>query len=774
MAKGNDRPKGTRVPSKLEGALAVAALLLVLAGLLFYLSEENPTLSDIRNGSRAIIGGVALLVGAIVYLRSHVRREDGATDGAPVASQGPSAAPETPAPAPSAEVAGMLAHADDALVALRDLVEHGAGHGDFGALPEFLSRMGLMEWRPAFSVGAARLRRNGRWWLTLHADELTEDDVDRAMALEFALNLNDDLARRDLPRQMTDAWRVARVLAEVSELKPLEVGADPAVELLLSGSNPAGEWAGRIGFARYLEGLPAPFRVGYVFQSNPAERVACVETTVPRPECFAVVAGENVARRRVLARAYALRISLAVGRGALSHLTGVERVVVNAHAHASEDILLSLDLTTASLQRLRAAVRSDASLDESLPSDPALRAAPEDEGWLAPVEPWLSRQDEQVAPPARRREPELVDAPATEDMARSCGARRVSDLSIMERAGRVSAWNAILHELGDTTQEAVSRLMALRDETSDPTVAEACSRACTALVDGTCDVSEKRELAWLFVSGDTLSVQTRRAREALEGEVTPDDLERAREGLERVLSPIAEEGLYLDSADTVFRYFNSVAERVSYNRSAPDGGCVVRLVPDEYYTAHSTAARVLTMLGRHEEALAHAEELMRVAPLTPDAALSKVRCLEEQSRIFEAADLLRETIARSSTVRDMAICHYRLAFMEWKLGRSDLAVACYQRAIELHPEVAAQARSELSDLLQSEPSLKALKDEEVAPALETAGIPLGNVDGLYEVMRDAARSCADAGVFSVARPLASVLLEMRRDDVLLGVYASLA
>lgn len=776
MARENDRPRGSKGPGRLEGALAAAALLLVFAGLLFYLSEEHPTLSDIRSGSRAIIAGVALLTGIVVYLRGRARHEDDETDGpspSPRAEAGDEA-PEAPAPAPKAELAGMLAHAEDALSALRDLVEHGAGHGDFGALPGFLRRMGLMEWHPAFSVSATRLRRNGRWWLTMHGDELSEDDVDHAMALEFALNLSEDLARRRWPQQMTDTWRTARVLAEVAELKPLEIGTDSAVDLLLSGSDPAGEWAGRIGLARYLEGLPAPFRVGYAFQSNSAEHVACVETTVPRPECFAVVAGEDAARRDALARAYALRISLAVGRGALSHLPEVERVVVNAHAHGSGDVLLSLDLTTASLQRLRAAVRSDSSLDDALPKDPALRAAPSAEGWLAPVEPWLSRQDERVAPQARRREPELVDAPATEDMARSCGARRVSDLAIMERAGRVSAWNAILHELGNTTQEAVSRLMALRDETSDPTVAKACSRTCAALVDGTCDVAERRELAWVFVSGDALSVQARRAREALEGEVTPDDLTRTLEGLERVLSPIAEKGLYLDGPDAVFRYFNSVAERVSYNLASPDGGRQVRLVPDEYYTAHSVAARVLTMLGRPEEALAHADELMRVAPLTPDAALSKVRCLEEQSRIFEAADLLRETIARSSTVRDMSICHYRLAFMEWKLGRSDLAVACYQRAIELHPEIAAQAREELSDLLQSEPSLRALEGEEVAATLRAAGIPLGNVDELYGVMRDAARACTDAGVFSVARPLVSVLLEMRRDDVLLGAYTSLA
>ena len=151
-----------------------------------------------------------------------------------------------------------------------------------------------------------------------------------------------------------------------------------------------------------------------------------------------------------------------------------------------------------------------------------------------------------------------------------------------------------------------------------------------------------------------------------------------------------------------------------------------------------------------------------------------MRCLEELSRIFEAADLLKGAIGYASTARDLSICFYRLAFMEWKLGREDLCVACYQRAISLHPDIAPQAKSELADLLSANGSLHALADEEVVPALEQGGLPTGKVGELRLEMRDALVATTDAELFGVARQLASALIEFCRDDTLIDVRRSLA
>ena len=53
-------------------------------------------------------------------------------------------------------------------------------------------------------------------------------------------------------------------------------------------------------------------------------------------------------------------------------------------------------------------------------------------------------------------------------------------------------------------------------------------------------------------------------------------------------------------------------------------------------------------------------------------------------------------------------------------------------------------------------------------------IPVGAVDELRKRTRDAVAACADAGLFALARPLTGALLELCRDDALVGVYRSLS
>jgi tetratricopeptide (TPR) repeat protein len=179
------------------------------------------------------------------------------------------------------------------------------------------------------------------------------------------------------------------------------------------------------------------------------------------------------------------------------------------------------------------------------------------------------------------------------------------------------------------------------------------------------------------------------------------------------------------------------------------------------------------MLDRGEEALAHADELVRIAPATPDAALVRVRVLENMSRTYDAADLLEEAITRCSTSRDLAICFYRLAYMEWKRGRSDLSVACYERSIALGTPLMEQAKDELADLLESDPSLKHLSEEEAIAVLKEAGIPVGDPEALRMMAARAAIAATDSNLFGVAASLTGTLIDARRDDVLVDIYHSL-
>ena len=744
------------------GIVIVVGALLAVCSILFFIAFGTGERGEVRTVWQGCLAGVtAVIFGTGIFA---AKPGPGARASQPGAARVPGARPSPG----NAALEGMISHSEDVVATLRDIVAHG-GDG-FGDLPDLLRRTGLMDWPEAPATRAHRLHRSGRWWLgATMDDEMTYDGI---VALEVALNLNDDLMGRPCPPGATLEERAQSVLAGVHRLRPRTFEADdPAAQLLeflTDETDERGEWSCRTRCADAFENLPLPVRAGLAFRANVARGLLCARLTVPYPTCLSAVSSDEPARERILT-GYAARAALAVARAAFASSPALTRVVVSC-GHGTGETLVSLDLDAEALERLDRLMGTDV---EDLPSDPALRARGCEGSASEPLKPHLTLDDERLCPPERYQEVELDVSPVGEPLATACGARRAADLGIMEKAGRTHAWRELVPRLGNTTQGAVALLVDLRDRTDDVTVAEACERTSRALVAGTTDVSATDELERLFVDGGDLVAVTDRARAALGQECPPERLEELLAELEAALSPITSMGIYLDDTASVYRYFNSFPERIRYNLAFRDDGRTVRLVPDEYYAAHSLAARMLNLLGRPGEALSHAEELMRIAPLTPDAALMKVRVLEDQSRIFEAADLLKETIGYASMVRDLAICFYRLAFMEWKLGREDLTVICYQRAINLHPEVAKLAQEELDDLLSANSELKPLPDDEIVEALSQAGLPTGEVSKMRRQTRDALVATTDAGVFSVAHALAGSLHELISDDALLDVRRSL-
>lgn len=711
--------------------------------------------------------GVAMI--AVGSLRN--RRElKAAAESAGQAASSPEGS-GSPAPQVAAEpgmqtVEALVQRSDDVAATLRDLVSHGQSSADYGMLPALLARSGLMEWEGAPRFSANRLRRNRRWWMSCDVDELTEDGYDRLIALEGALNLAADLAEGACPDAPDDQGRIEALFRDLASLSPL-----PAPEgRTFPAGEKDGEWATRLALSEWLENLPAPFRVVSAFQLDLDEGLACVDVAVPSPSCLALVAPGDEALQAAEARRYAWRLALTVARGAFAASPRIGRVGVNCVSHGARETLLSLLMDRGELDGLLAgAAAADA---EPVPARNC-RLDVAGDGRMLPVDALLARSDERLNPASRWDAVELDPMDASAAVREACGAARVSDLGINENARRVAAWNQLAGTLGATTADAVARLMATRDASEDQTVREACSRTCQALVDGAVDASDHQALALAFVLGGPLDQAQRQALDLAGEDAGPADLERALGLLDAALVPLAQAGSYADGPTRVFRYFNSAAERVRFNRTVADGRDVV-LVPDAYYAAHSLAARVLTQLGRAEEAQVHADELARIAPVTPDAALSRVRVLEAQERIFECVDVLVDALGYAATAREMSICLYRLAYMEWRLGRNRLAEACYERSMRLHGEIASQAKEELDELLESEPGLSRLDPEECARELSAAGVPLGDADGARHAMEEAAAACVDARLMGISRAYLAVALEVDRDDALLGVYRSLA
>ena len=513
--------------------------------------------------------------------------------GASVAQAQSSAdAPARTAPAGgTAAVEQLLQRSDDVIATLSDLVSHGddAGAIDLVAL---LSRAGIVDWTDAPNVSATHLVRSGRWWLNFDASALAEGDYERLVATEAALNVAQDAA--ELGTEPLDA-RVNRVLRGTIDLAPVQ--GNPIAAII--GSRDGGEWAYRLRFSDYAENAQVPFRLTFDLVANLDAGVVDIRPEVPAPQCVAPFF-ESAADRARAARAYALRIALACARFAFEASPRVSTVQVRCYVRGDERSVLYLKLTPVELAAVADAARSPEVDAGSFPQADCIFASFDETGWFEPIAdpsglPLI--EADVIDPPSRHRACELDGSACSRELAAATGAARVFDLGINENAGRMAAWREIADSLDGTTEGLVSKLVQTRDAASDLTVVEACERVSKALVDGKLDAGDEDLLARTFVFGGALDAIVDRAQEALENpeEHNPEEALAALTG---ALGPIMQTGLYLDDSETVYRYFNSTADRIAFNLDIDDRTRAVRLVPDSYYRAHSLAARLLMMMNR--------------------------------------------------------------------------------------------------------------------------------------------------------------------------------
>ncbi len=677
------------------------------------------------------------------------------------------------------DVAHMVYRSDDVFASLRDLVRHDDAPG---ALPHqhylatMLQAARIMTWPEAPACEGARLARTSRFWLRMGTADLDEDHYDVLITTEAALNVNQDLpdARTfglDSPEARQASLQLMRALCDQTvTTSPLTEEGLRACYHDADAADTPQDWVVRSTISNAAECLKTPFRVVMDHRVNIDTGLVVLHIEVPRPICMALFTPDTF-EQAGLARAYAFRLSVLLATHAFDASARVTRVVVNCHEHGNDQTILSLDINRDVLASLRKIARTD-TIESGFPTDERIRAKFKNL-WFAPVEPFVALSDHAATPERARIFPELDRRIASDAIKHTCHASRISDLGINENAARVAAWQQIYPQLGPSTEQAVSTLKAARDSASDITVAEACNRTMQALIDGQADLDNPSQLSTLFIDGSSLDVAVNRALKILNDDEHQDPA-AALKILETALAPIEEMGVYLDDETSVYRYFGSVSERIHHNWTVDEGGREICLVPDAYFNAHSNASIALGMMDRNEEALEHAETCMRLAPTSTFATLRKVRILEAQSRIYEAADLIIEVLRHATTPRDAAICHYRLAYMEWKLGREDLAAACYVRSLAWDTEMSTQAREELDDLISTLPNETAPTTEQAEALLAREGIPLGCVRTDKERTLAAAVACMDDGALISARPLMAALFAMNGDDVVMDVYRSLS
>lgn len=782
--------------------LLVFGVLLVLATALLSLDSDSDYLLILPFALITCAGGIAIVASQARPVSSVTRQGAAAGTGQPAATTvAATAAPQpaaTPAalpaiavaqqapvqeksaaPAPAEDVAQLVHRSSDLFATLRDLVRHeqaSATPTDKRHLATMLQAAGLMEWPDAPACQGGRLTRNNHFWIRLSVDNLDDTQYDTLVTTEAALGVNQDLpdvCRQSLTGTAAQKASLALMRSMCQQTIQRPALVDDGLRACYHTTDDAsheGDWVVRSLVCNAAESVRVPFRVVYDVHVNMDTGLVTLSLEIPRPRCMAIFSTSSTTQAS-LARAYAFRLAVLLASHAFDASSRVRRVVVNCHEHAAAATLVSLDLEREIMDTMRS-VATSPMIEEGFPTDRRIRASFSGR-WFTPVEPFVEFGSLQTMPQRALVFPELLVEEAPQAIASICHAKRICDLGINENASRVSTWNSIRTQLGSSTEQAVSTLLATRDAADDITVAEACNRTAQALVEGTADLDDLLALGSLFVDGSALDRAVAKAMRLLDNSENPD-AEGAVKVLEDALAPLEDMGAYLDDETSVYRYYGSVSERIQHNASVDEGGRMIRLVPDAYFNAHSNASIALGMLGRNDEALAHADICMRLAPTSTYATMRKVRVLEAESRIYEAADLIVAALRHAVTPRDAAICHYRLAYMEWKLGREDLAAACYQRSLTWDTEMSAQAQEELDDLLSSSPNLERLTSEQADALLAREGIPLGCVRTDADLTLAAAVACMDNAVFLAARPLMAVLFGMSNDDVVMGVYRSLA
>ena len=671
--------------------------------------------------------------------------------------------PASPSPNPSAQTLQLIMiRSQDALSTLRELATH-----DFeSTLATALRKTDILALEDGPRFGCAHIKQSERFWFQCDLRSATPEDYDILSSAEAVLNTYQDA--------LLAPWRTDDTLQDmrcvVDRLGYVCYDAEAALIPTKLTEDMSGEWGTRLRFARYCERLRLPFRTAYTFDVNLQANAMEIKASVPRPLCFAFL-GYGALECADAARFYAIELAEVLAQGAFAVNPQVEHVHVLCHEQGSSDALISLLIHRDELDKGR--VRTGVGTNIArLIEEGILVATLSDDGWFAPLPCVPKRLEGLMERPDRWVPPELKEGAIPEALAQSTRSRSYSDLAINENAARKEAWKELEPALDGKLGTAVKRLVALRDSDADLSVVEAANRVADALVNDAIDVDDTKAMQQLFINGSSLDQACGFARAALQNG-DHDAKEAALARLESELAPLMQTGLYLDDELSVYRYFNSIPERISYNFEVDDESRELRLVPDAYYAAHSLALRLHAFLGNFDMAFTHAEELCRIAPHTSDAILAKVRLLEDNTQIIEASELLHGLIEHAPTHQAMALAFYRLAFMEWKLGRSDLSVACYERSAQVSPSIAQQAAPELEDLLRAESTLKHLTREETEAALAEAGIPLGDDEALFERIARATQASTDAELFPIAWQLASFYADARRDDVSYAVYRSL-
>ncbi|MDO4797011.1 MAG: hypothetical protein Q4A01_03220 [Coriobacteriales bacterium] len=685
---------------------------------------------------------------------------------------------------------------DEPLEFLRDFVRSTQGASDGDASPsafeQYLAKQleesGLLD--ADEELGEVRMvwpRHSQLFYLRCPPGKITYASYLTALRIEAALNMALFASRYyhdTATANLEDLYRLqARILRSVCSQAPDVETADWGYLAMpwqsSHGPQALGEWSLRQSIAEAIEGAQVPYRLEASFRSNVSAGDVAIQTTYVPPLVFprstfaqdlGIVPTTSQMRSREASR-YAASIGILLAASAFRANSRIRRVWVSCveETPSRHVCRYSVCFDRRAFSRLRLDAIGDpvqVLADFGAPSV-------DDVDGLLPTEPCFYLEDERFCPHMRHDLWHLSERSLNTQATLMLGANRVSDLIIHEELPRSVAADSILSRLegsqrASSAEQSVRAILDVAHATSDFSVLDATERLVGKIVDGKVDPADEHAVRDELMHGDVLSRTVERAQSLAQA----GEHREALSLLQAELRRIDQSGWYDDTKVIACRSFDSFAERCLYNRMHRGDGRSVMLVPDAYVMAHLFASALIVgsqepSEGLLQDAQAHAQRALSVAPLSPVAHLGMVACLEQLGDLDGAAEQLVSLLEVSFTPQSIGMAYYRMAAIQFMRDEFAACQACYLQSARvfapLAPLIAAECQMLIAHGMPFDQDMDADKIEQT---LEQHHIPFAPTEHTSYALYECAAASVDAEVFPVASELLRVLEQLTGDDVI--------
>ena len=344
-------------------------------------------------------------------------------------------------------------------------------------------------------------------------------------------------------------------------------------------------------------------------------------------------------------------------------------------------------------------------------------------------------------------------------------------MSIFEDGQRRAYADEVSAALDGGVENAELTLKQIHDRTEDLLVRDICTRLLAAFSEGTLGETSFLEVKEAFMDAYGLKPAMMRASSLMR------DDDPAAIGL---LEELAAQGDAIDgfndTSRVCYRYFDSYETRAIYAKRCLDDakGRIVNPLADEVFLAHDSLAQELTTtITGADEALRHAQCCIELSPARAYSYLRAARAYFMKDDYENEVKMCCKALEVTWRADDAGLAFYWLAYSFWKLEKYDAAVACYKRCSMLNSYMAAEAKTELDELLSSVKGLKRHSVEEDEAILEALGVPLNALTENAEFLLAAAKETIDSSAVSLGCIFAAAGVRISRDDAIVPALRAL-